>query len=85
MNKNIEIEYKDFINQKMYGNLEENQEIIHLAILSNVHEILTNTHVPYNDLKSPYTTNEKDFKITNTNDGKMHIILEKIMISDTNS
>ena len=73
MNKKEEIEYKDFMYQKMYGNKVENQETVPDVILSNVHEKLGNNYVPYNDSDSPYIANKKEFTITNTNDKKIQI------------
>ena len=58
--------------QKMSGD-QENQEIIPVAILSDVHEKLGNTYVPCNDLESPYFTNKKKFTITYTQMNKIHI------------
>ena len=83
MNKKFEIEYKDFVYQKMQGYKEENQDIVPLVILSDVHERLGNTYVPYNDIESPYITNKKEITITSKNGEKMHITPEKEMISDT--
>ena len=69
--------------QKMHRNKEENQDIVPPMILSDVHEKLGNTYVPYYDFESSYITNEKEFTITNMNDEKMHITPKKNMISDT--
>ena len=44
--------------QKMHRNKEENQDIVPPMILSDVHEKLGNTYVPYNDFGSPYITNK---------------------------
>ena len=61
MNKKVEIEYKDLLYQKMYGNKEENQDNVPVVIFSDVHEKLGNTYVPYNKFESPYITSEKQF------------------------
>ena len=84
MNKKVEIEYKDFMHQKTYGNKEENQDSVPVEISSDVDEKLGYTYVPYNDFESPYITNKKEITITNTDDKKMHITPEKKMISGTN-
>ena len=82
MNQKNEIEYKDFMCQRIYGYNEENQEIICLVILSDVHEDLGNTYVPRIDFESHYITNKKEFTILNANDQRMHITPEKAVISD---
>ena len=46
MNKNVEIEYKDFMYQKMYGNKEEKQNAVPDMILSDLHDKLGKTYVP---------------------------------------
>ena len=43
MNKNVEIEYKDFVYQKMYGDEEEKPNTVPDVILSDVHKYLGNT------------------------------------------
>ena len=73
MNKKVEIEHKDFMYEITYGNQEENHDIAPLVILSDVHEKLGNIYVPYDDFESLYITNKREFIITNTNDGKVHI------------
>ena len=84
MNKKVEIEYKDFMFQKMYGDKEEKQQTAAPdVILSDVHEKLGETYVPYNDFGSPYITNEKEFTSTSTNNERMHITPEKNIVSDT--
>ena len=52
-------------------------------ILSDVHENLGETYVPYNDFGSPYITIEKEFKSASTNNERMHITPEKKIASDT--
>ena len=58
MNKKVEIEYKDFMYQKLYGYKEEKQTAAPGMILSNAHEKLGEKYVLYNDFGSPYITNE---------------------------
>ena len=43
MNKEVGIEYKDFMYQKIYGNKEKIQDIPPVVILSDVHGKLGNT------------------------------------------
>ena len=82
MNKEVEIKYKDFMYQKIYGDKEEKQTAVPDVILSDVHETLGNTYVPYNEFRSPYITNEKEFT-SSANNERMHITPEKEIISDT--
>ena len=77
MNKKVEIEYKDFMYQKMYGDKEEKQNATPDLISSDVHVKVGKTHVPYNDFGSPYITKEKEFTSTSANNERMHIISEK--------
>ena len=58
MNKKVEIEYKDFMYQKMYRNKAENKDIAPLLILSNIHEKLRNTYMSYNYFEISYSINE---------------------------
>ena len=64
MNKEVEIEYKDFMYQNMYGDEEQKQNAVPLVILSDVHEKLGNTFVVYNGFGSPFIINEKEFTTT---------------------
>ena len=74
MNNKVEIEYKDFMYQKMFGDQEEKQQTAAPdVILSDAHEKLGETYVPYNDFGSPYTTNVKEFTSTSTNKETMLI------------
>ena len=43
----------------MYGDKEEKQNAVPDVILSDVHEKLGNTYVPYNDFGSPHKHNGK--------------------------
>ena len=47
IHKKVQIECKDFMYQKIYDDKEEKQNTVPLVILSDVHETLGNTYVPY--------------------------------------
>ena len=83
MNKNIEIEYKNYMYQKMYGDKEEKQKPVPDVILSDIQDKLGENYVPYNDFESPYITNEEEFTSTSANNKGMHITPEKEIVSDT--
>ena len=83
MNKNVEIEYKNFMYQKMYGDKEEKQKPIPDVILSDIEDKLGKNYVPYNDFESPYITNEEEFTSTSANNKRMHITPKKEIESDT--
>ena len=84
MNKKVEMEYKDFMYQKMYGDKDGKQQTaVPDVILSDVHEKLGETYVPYDDFGSPYITNKKEFTSTSTNNERMHITPEKKKAFDT--
>ena len=67
----------------MYGDKEEKQNAVPDMILSDVHEILSETYLPYDDFGSSYITNEKEFTSTSANNERMHIPPEKKIVSDT--
>ena len=84
MNKNVEIEYKNFMYQKMYGDKEEKQKTVPDVISSSdIQDKLGEEYVPYNDFESPYITNEEEFTSTSANNKRMHITPEKEIESDT--
>ena len=61
----------------MYDNIEENQDFVPDMILSDIHETLSNTYVPYKDFEGSYVINKKELKITKTNDVKRNISHKK--------
>ena len=63
MNKHVKIEYKDFMYQKTYGNKEEKGDTVPDVILSDVHENLGSTYVPYNDFGRPYIASKKKLQV----------------------
>ena len=78
INKKVEIQYKDFMYQKMYVDKEKNQQTATPdVILRDVLEKLGETYVPCNNFGSPYITNEKEFTSTSANNETIHITLEK--------
>ena len=78
MNKKIEIEYKNFMFQKIYCDKEEKQQTPTPGVfLSDVHEKLGETYVSYNDFGSPYITNKQEFTSTSTNNETLHITPQK--------
>ena len=83
MNKNIEIEYKNYMYEKMYGDKEEKQQPFPDVILSDIQDKLGENYVPYNDFESPYITNEEEFTSTSANNKGMYITPEKEIVFDT--
>ena len=62
---------------------EKNKNAAPDMILSDVHENLGETYVPYNAFGSPYIINEKEFTSASADNETNHINPEKIIVSDT--
>ena len=77
MNKQVEIEFKDFMYEKMYGDKEDKQNAVPDVLLSDIHEKLGEKYVSCNAFGSPYIINEKEFTITSANKERMYITPKK--------